>query len=121
MIVAQRELAGGRQEIVAIDTHVGVTDVLVRSSPEWTYQAPKTMPDGRLMAYRLRPGQQFNIDSATNELVIFDGPGMAPRVVPRPVVKKGLNTTVWTQHGHAAPTDHGANIYDFSAAVPYKY
>ena len=46
MIVAQRELAGGRQEIVAVDTHGGVVDVLARPSSEWTFQAPKIMPDG---------------------------------------------------------------------------
>jgi len=73
MIVAQRELAGGRQEIVAVDTHVGVTDVLARPTAEWTFQAPKIMPDGTLMAYRLRPGEQFNLHSDRNELVLFDG------------------------------------------------
>lgn len=117
MIVAQRELAGGRQEIVAVDTHVGVTDVLARPTAEWTFQAPKTMPDGTLMAYRLRPGQQFNLDSASNELVLFDGPGYAPRVIPRPVVRKGLNTTVWAAHGHATPTGHGTLIH---AAVEWE-
>ena len=117
MIVAQRELAGGRQEIVAVDTHVGVTDVLARPTAEWTYQAPKLLPDGTLMAYRLRPGEQFNLHSDRNELVLFDGPGLAPRVVPRPVVKAGLNRTVWAQHGHAAPTTHGTLIH---AAVEWE-
>jgi hypothetical protein len=117
MIVAQRELAGGRQEIVAVDTHVGVTDVLARPTAEWTFQAPKIMPDGTLMAYRLRPGEQFNLHSDRNELVLFDGPGLAPRVIPRPVVKAGLNRTVWAQHGHAAPTTHGTLIH---AAVEWE-
>jgi len=116
-IVAQRELPAGRQEIVAIDTYAGVTDVLVSATSEWTYQAPKTMPDGTLMAYRLKPGQQFNLDSASNELVLFDGPNNAPRVIPRPIVKKGLNTTVWSAHGHAAPTTHGTLIH---AAVEWE-
>ena len=117
MIVAQRELAGGRQEIVAVDTHGGVVDVLARPSSEWTFQAPKIMPDGTLMAYRLRPGEQFNLHSDRNELVLFDGPGLAPRVIPRPVVKAGLNRTVWAQHGHAAPTTHGTLIH---AAVEWE-
>jgi len=116
-IVAQRELPAGRQEIVAVDTHAGVTDILARATSEWTFQAPKTMPDGTLLAYRLRPGQQFNLDSASNELVLFDGPGYAPRVIPRPVVRKGLNTTVWAAHGHAAPTTHGTLIH---AAVEWE-
>lgn len=110
-IVAQRELAGGRQEIVAVDTHVGVVDVLVRPTAEWTFQAPKTLPDGTLMAYRLRPGQQFNLHSDVNELVIFDGPDFAPRTVPRPVRREGLHTTSWTRHGHATPTTHGTLIH----------
>ena len=117
MIVAQRELAGGRQEIVAVDTHGGVVDVLARPSSEWTFQAPKIMPDGTLMAYRLRPGEQFNLHSDRNELVLFDGPGLAPRVIPRPVVKAGLNRTVWVAHGHAAPTTHGTLIH---AAVEWE-
>ncbi|MBS1838685.1 MAG: hypothetical protein JST64_13415 [Actinobacteria bacterium] len=110
-IVAQRELAGGRQELVAIDSHVGVTDVLVRPTSEWTWQAPKTMPDGTLMAYRCRPGQQFNLNADAVELTLFDGPGFAPRIIPRPVRVEGLNRTVWTQHGHATPTDHETLIH----------
>ena len=116
-VVAQRDLAGGVQEIVAVDTHVGVTGVLVRPTSEWTYQAPKTMPDGTLMAYRLRPGEQFNLHSDRNELVLFDGPNLAPRVIPRPVTKKGLNKTVWLAHGHAAPTTHDTLIH---AAVEWE-
>ena len=33
----------GVQEIVAVDSHTGVTDVLVHPTKEWTFQAPKTM------------------------------------------------------------------------------
>lgn len=110
-IVAQRELAGGRQEIVAVDIERGVTDVLVRPTSEWTFQAPKTLPDGAIMVYRLRPGQQFNIASDVNELVIFDGPDFAARTVPRPVQTKGLDRTTWTRHGHATPTSHDTLIH----------
>lgn len=89
MIVAQRELAGGRQEIVAVDTHGGVVDVLARPSSEWTFQAPKIMPDGTLMAYRLRPGEQFNLHSDRNELVLFDDPASRPASSPAPSSKPG--------------------------------
>ena len=35
-IVAQRELAGGVQEIVTVDKDKGVTEVLVRPDATWT-------------------------------------------------------------------------------------
>lgn len=127
-IVAQREIGSGLQEIVSIDLTAGVTGVLARPWEEpglkptdppvvYTPQAPKTLPSGVLMAYRLRQGQQFNLDSASNELVLYDGPAGAPRVLPRPVVKSGLNTTIWVAHGHAAPTDRGTLIH---AAVEWE-
>ncbi len=113
MIVAQRELPGGRQQIVAVDPATGGAGVLAEPTPEWTYQAPKMMPDGHLMAYRLRHGEQFNLHSDRNELVIFDGPGLAPRVIPRPAIAPawGRNGIAWSQHGHATPTAQGTLIH----------
>jgi len=113
-IVAQRELAGGVQEIVTVDKDKGVTEVLVRPDATWTYQAPKTMPNGQLMAYRLKPGEQFNLHSDRNEIVIFDGPNRTPRVIPRPVTKSSFGKTngvMWLQHGHAAPTTQNTLIH----------
>ena len=52
-LAAAAGLSAG-QEIVAVDDHLGVTDGLVQPTSEWTFQAPKTMPDGTLMAYRGR-------------------------------------------------------------------
>jgi len=121
-VVAQRELAGGVQEIVAIDTNTGVTKVLQRPMVTtnsagklegWTFQAPKTLPDGRLMAYRCRPGEQFNINMDRVECVIFDGPDRYS-VVPRPSTKAIFgkqNAVTWTSHGHATPTDRNTLIH----------
>ena len=125
MIVGQRELPGGVQEIVEIDRDRGVVGVLAGTWEEpgkkpkdpptvWTPQAPKTLPDGTLMAYRCRPKDQFNINSDRVEVVIFDGPGGAPRVLPRPSTKAIFgkqNAISWLQHGHAAPTDRGTLIH----------
>lgn len=115
-IVAQRELPGGVQEIVAVDAERGVTDVLQRpmtvDGQTWTFQAPKTLYDGRLMAYRLKPGEQFNLASASNELCIFAGPD-SPTLLPRPTTKAGWgrNAITWAQHGHAAPTERDTLIH----------
>lgn len=125
-IVAQREIGNGVQEIVSIDLHAGVTGVLQRPMTEtvgkdkagkpitqtWTFQAPKTLPDGRLLAYRCKPGEQFNLNPDRVECVIFDAPDKY-RVLPRPETKAGLNVNPvrWEQHGHASPTDHGTLLH----------
>lgn len=122
MITAQHEIGDGLQEIVEVDRDRGVLRVMARPITEppvkpkdkpkvWTFQAPKTLEDGTLMAYRVEQGQQFNLASGSNELAVFDGPGGAPRILPRPVVKDGLMTTTWVQHGHATPTDHRTLIH----------
>lgn len=121
-IVAQRELAAGIQEIVAVDLDRGVTDVLQHPMVTtrigggiegWTFQAPKLLPDGRLMAYRFRPGEQFNLHLNAGELVIFDSPDVY-KVMPRPSTPARFgrqNAVTWVAHGHATPTDRGTLIH----------
>ena len=121
-IVAQRELGAGIQEIVAVDTHVGVTDVVQRPMVTtslgggvagWTFQAPKTLHDGRLMAYRFRPGEQFNLHVNSGEVCIFDSPDVY-RLMPRPSTPAKFgrqNAITWVGHGHAAPTSRDTLIH----------
>lgn len=124
-IVAQREIGNGLQEIVSVDLDSGVTGVLARPWEEpgakpkdppivYTPQAPKTLPDGRLMVYRLKKCEQFNLHSFTNEVAIFDTPTSVARILPRPATKSVFgkqNAVTWLQHGHAAPTNRGTLIH----------
>lgn len=131
MITAQREIGQGLQEIVSVDPNTGVLGVLAKPITEpgkkdkdpdivWTFQAPKTLPDETLMAYRAKQGDQFNINSDRIECVIFTGPDQY-RVLPRPVTKTNfweqINSVQWLQHGHASPTDRGTLLH---AALEYE-